>query len=858
MDAGESAIVGRGVETSEAMLAVSGANGGALIVGEPGTGKTVLARTVARRFAPSVDARWVAGTESTRAIPLGALGHLVAVRAEMDPIGLLAAAHRSLADEAHRLLVVDDAHLLDALTAIVVQQYVLARRGPVIVTARAGEQLPDPIARLWKDGHLRRITLQRFDRDQSEELVCALLGGRVEPEAVEALHRYAQGVPLIVSNLVRVCMDTGAVVAHHGTWRLDGALEMGSDLAELFAQRLTGLSAEASDTLAMIALAEELALDAVVAAGGTAAMAELESRRLVIIDSAGSGHVVRVEHPLLGDVVRARTGVTRARSLRGRLAEQLGRRGPGGAAPDARTLVRAARLRIQSDLPVDLEQVCTAAGRATAMAALEVGEELARWAVANGGGVSAALVLGDALTWQGRGGDVEALMAPYVEQDLGELLAIRVAVLRVVSLYWNEARPDSALKVLDGARSIATLPPVLDVIEGIEAQMRFFLGDGSSLAEAAPRLLAAPNGLPEAAVSLAGTAAIYFGLAGESASLRAVVKRGEGFAAQSATGLVQFNIAVGQVFGDVLEGSLDEADTVIARWRIRAGGEPSAEAIVDMLEGRVSLARGELDDAVRLLRMSLAQPVHSGWHLLAAHILASAEFERGDAEAAGAACELVEAAVLPNLVCYQPSLELTRAFVAAARGNITGARDVAMRAAAVYRSQQSYAGEVLALHLAVRLGDRNLADRLAALDRRLRSRYSGAVLLHARGLAGHASSRLRDAADAFETLGLLCAAADAAAHAVMESDAPEADSHRARLNRLVAATGQSTPAVRAARRTLTLTTREEDVTALVVAGLSNKDIARELGVSVRTVEGHLYRIFAKAGVSDRSALRTFL
>ena len=41
---------------------------------------------------------------------------------------------------------------------------------------------------------------------------------------------------------------------------------------------------------------------------------------------------------------------------------------------------------------------------------------------------------------------------------------------------------------------------------------------------------------------------------------------------------------------------------------------------------------------------------------------------------------------------------------------------------------------------------------------------------------------------------------------------------------------------------------------LVEAGLSNREVADRLFVSVRTVEGHLYRIFAKLGIDDRDQL----
>lgn len=51
----------------------------------------------------------------------------------------------------------------------------------------------------------------------------------------------------------------------------------------------------------------------------------------------------------------------------------------------------------------------------------------------------------------------------------------------------------------------------------------------------------------------------------------------------------------------------------------------------------------------------------------------------------------------------------------------------------------------------------------------------------------------------------------------------------------------------------TLTPRELAVLQLVSRGLRNKEIASQLGVSNRTVEGHLSNILAKLGVSSRTA-----
>ena len=49
-----------------------------------------------------------------------------------------------------------------------------------------------------------------------------------------------------------------------------------------------------------------------------------------------------------------------------------------------------------------------------------------------------------------------------------------------------------------------------------------------------------------------------------------------------------------------------------------------------------------------------------------------------------------------------------------------------------------------------------------------------------------------------------------------------------------------------------LTAREREVLALVVAGMANKQIARRLGISEKTVKGHLTNLLQRIGVADRT------
>jgi DNA-binding NarL/FixJ family response regulator len=51
-----------------------------------------------------------------------------------------------------------------------------------------------------------------------------------------------------------------------------------------------------------------------------------------------------------------------------------------------------------------------------------------------------------------------------------------------------------------------------------------------------------------------------------------------------------------------------------------------------------------------------------------------------------------------------------------------------------------------------------------------------------------------------------------------------------------------------------LSSREQDVLSILVTGVSNKEIARELDITERTVKAHLSSIFQKTGASDRISL----
>jgi DNA-binding CsgD family transcriptional regulator len=68
------------------------------------------------------------------------------------------------------------------------------------------------------------------------------------------------------------------------------------------------------------------------------------------------------------------------------------------------------------------------------------------------------------------------------------------------------------------------------------------------------------------------------------------------------------------------------------------------------------------------------------------------------------------------------------------------------------------------------------------------------------------------------------------------------------------AAGQRIPRL---ERPAGLTEREAEVVALLARGLQTKQVARRLGISVKTADHHVQNAYAKIGVSTRAAAALF-
>ncbi|MER6992460.1 LuxR C-terminal-related transcriptional regulator [Saccharopolyspora hirsuta] len=292
--------------------------------------------------------------------------------------------------------------------------------------------------------------------------------------------------------------------------------------------------------------------------------------------------------------------------------------------------------------------------------------------------------------------------------------------------------------------------------------------------------------------------------------------------------------------------------------------------------GRWDEALGEIEAATELPDLhSFEGPLHG----IAATILV----HRGDLPAARAHIELAEG-VAPRGIAlfYEQITALAQAFLADAEGDSQRSLEIVRKLAngevGVHHSHAVATVGTRLVRIAMAGGDRELAERLVAQMRELSAGDSlgeRGALMYCQGLIDSDVDVLLAAAQEFAEDGLRIIAARAAEDAakVLAASGRSADAraaYRTAIERYTALTatgeiqradaelrafgvrrGATGPRRRPKHGWDSLTAAEHRVAELVAQGLTNREVAERLIVSVRTVDSHVSKILAKLGYASR-------
>ena len=842
------------------------------MVGAAGVGKTRLAAEVSR-VAASRDCavEWVRATRSAATIPFGAFAALVPAAPDSASEGgaeLLSRARQALAERTggrRLVLCVDDGQLLDDASAALLHQLVAAREAFAVVTVRRGERAPDALRALWKDDLCSLLELDALARDELERLLVEALGGPVDGPSGHALWELTRGNALFARELVRYGIERGALTEQGGIWSWRGDMAAGMRLSELVEARLEALEAAERRLLELVAIGAPLEIG-LLEPGELPALSALELHEVVERRVDGRRRSIDVAHPLHGEVIRAGLSPTRLEAIQRRLAEAVEARG-GRRRED---LLRLAVWRLDSGVAGDSDLLERAAGQALAALDLVLAERLGQAAVQAGGGFGARLVLGRALAGAGRAEEADALLGDLQQQATSDAERAEAAIAVARNAFWGldrAAQADAALRRAERAVSddelraeLAAQRVRLEAAHGRPADAlatALPLLEDASVREQArlPAVLAAAEALlscgrTDEAVALTQTWEPVARRHREELSvLESVLLSMRGLALRLAGRLVEATETSQSVYGLALE---------------RRSAQTAAVEATSL--GFIWLARGSVQTALRRFRESaslLRDADPSGMLAWALAGIAQAAAQAGEPDLARQTVAELERTPLGHKG-FEFELGLARAWSAAAAGEHSRARALAHATSELTGSRGQDGYTVRALHELCRLGD--AASGAQGLDRlagRVDGSFAAGAAAHAEALVGRDGPALLAVAERFAADGALLVAAEAAdAAAAAFRDAGREASARAAAARaavlLDACEGARPPALVGGEAVEALTRREREIAVLAASGLSSRQIAERLVVSVRTVDNHLQRAYRKLGVSRRQDLAQVL
>ena len=830
---------------------------GVVLSAAAGRGKSRLAReacAAAERDGALVE--WVQATSSAAAVPLGAFAAVLPddVRTD-DPLELMrrsADALRERAGTRTAVLGVDDAQLLDPVSAALVLHLTVSGSAFVVATVRSGEPCPDAIVSLWKDAGADRLELRQLSDDAIQELLEAALGGPLEHRALRWICETSQGNALYVRELVIGALADGTLAIDRELWRLSSRPTVSQSLVDLVTQRMDGLSDDERTALELLALGEPLRLSEVDTLTDHDALLAAEQHGLLTI----AADEVRLAHPLYGDVIRRDLPGLRSRDVRLRLAKTLGQRDPlvpGDA-------LRIARWLLDANATIPVALLLDAAEAATLAGDPEFGADLAERARAAGGGVAAALVLARAYSARHRFEEAEEVLGEIEDEVRGGPRAIEYVELRAFLLFWGLRRLGDLEDLLARAQAWSSDADWQRQLLPTRLSLPILSGHFAPAPEQSAQALADPQLSDDVRLRIEAVHASSLYRVGRGREARELIGRSDltiPTRTWSDTVRVSLRIVTAVWTGEDLahDGPMMEQ---ILRDAIGANAlEPSGIAafglgVLGYLEGRYSDARRWLTEAeVALERRDMLSNAIAVRAMQTAVAVATSDLDAADAAHARLRRGLEGREPVPT---QAPNIVRADAWLARARGDLDTAHRSLIEAAAANGDQPGIA--VALAYEALRLGvpATTIAPLVTQSAERCDFRLARAYAAHATAAAAQDGAALLAAGEAMAEIGALRYALEAAcAAATVFVDAGREDSARravARARELYAPDqGGSFPEIDGLDAdAVALTARESQLVELAAQGLTNAEIADRLVLSVRTVESHIYRAMQKLGV----------
>lgn len=289
---------------------------GAIVLGPRGVGKSTLARNVENRLGDSTHIVRLFGSGAPTEVPYVLfsvrLARLTAHQTE-TPSAVMGGLVEQIADEAQGrpvVVVIDELPGIDTLSMGVLMHLVLGGKAKILVVARSAADFPEDLVWMVKDGLLAQQRLSPFSRPEVRSLLVKALGGPVAESVVASLHAASAGNPLVLQALVHEHLSSGVLRSNDGIWVPFGRLDNPSEdvLLELVENRMARESAFVRKSLEKFSLFRNVPLALALRFLGGEAVATMEERGFLAI-GPDQRKMVTFAEPYVGETLRTRLTV---------------------------------------------------------------------------------------------------------------------------------------------------------------------------------------------------------------------------------------------------------------------------------------------------------------------------------------------------------------------------------------------------------------------------------------------------------------------------------------------------------------------------------------------------------------------
>lgn len=852
---------------------------GIMLLGELGVGKT----WVGKRALASLDVEVIAlrATALVADIPMGALGPLLA-RLPERPTDAIAALQMLVQYFGARstivpiVLEIDDAHHLDDASAMVIAQLVLGGQVKLLATGRPAPMPHIELMELVNENYLTVVHIHPMERSTVARVVRGFFDGQVSRQLESAVVGAVGGNPFLLKMLLGELIDSGSVVQLDGVWALNRA-ETASWLnrgAIAHAQaRLARLPSNLRSVLETVAVAEPITRVSLLQI-----VDEQDVDELVGMDLLGvTRHpaVVSMHQTLFGEALRRAVPAGRRNDIRDQLNEKIDRSGL--------SYLRLMRL-------VNLDLACNAAvpaADAVKAARHAIGSNDGSFALRVIDSVDPAEAVDDQMTF-----DLAILhaqarnMVDGAEAGLADLATLSTGPLSMRNLI--TVYSVRALICLNGLGDTEQTDAIL--IEG-ETKLDAIAGEPGEPAARQTlrvgRLIAATRaGLFEATIP--GLEEVY---SDGGLSLLLKIEIASSLSeCYLATGRLHSAITVSDWLRETVTGRHDVPMAVqrialesVCSTYIAASDWQTATAVLDdvyqragrfivlhggaveMSQAVIQLGKGNVQKALAHLKGALAASKMfdpSGIRPLILATTAQAYDLLGDEPSAVKFLRAAEKAsdLSKRGTYFRATVELTILACRSRMGSSDALHGLAEFADRMHDARLLYL-ELDALVMLGMAGDAHALGRLIAHTELSEGVKARVYRLYGEGKLAEDPRKLMRAAQLAQEGSQYLLAAQMASAGLQAITSPKTRQEILLRNNLRVMFDRCRAKCADVDETLfaldddanaeQLTSREIEIVQLLSKGMSNRDIADALTVSVRTVEGHLYRIYPKLGVNRR-------